>query len=74
MPLDTLRITSHDAIGSPSLGGATRSKMPSATTPMGWNSRRLRLAAPQADGRGHDVGGSHQCGVPRWVVEQTLGF
>ena len=28
----------------------------------------------QADGRGHDVGGSHQCGVPRWVVEQTLGF
>ena len=28
----------------------------------------------QADGRGHDVGGSHPSGVPRAVVEQTLGF
>ena len=28
----------------------------------------------QPDGHGHDLGGSHQCGVPRWVVEQTLGF
>ena len=35
MPLDTLPITSHDAIGSPSLDGATRSRMPSATTPTG---------------------------------------
>ena len=35
MPLDTLPITSHDTIGSPSLDGATRSRMPSATTPMG---------------------------------------
>ena len=25
----------------------------------------------QADGRGHDVGGSHPSGVPRAVVEQT---
>ena len=49
-PLEIRATTSHEVIGSPSAGGATRSRMPSARTPTGWNRPPWRAAAPNLIG------------------------
>ena len=50
IPFETRPMTSQDCIGRPSSGGATRSRRPSASTPVGWNRRRVLMAAPSRIG------------------------
>ena len=45
-PLETRPTTSPGTMGSPSPVAAIRSMVPFASTPIGWNSRRWRMAAP----------------------------
>ena len=49
--LETRPTTSPDIMGSPSPVAAIRASVPFASTPVGWNSRAWRMAAPVWTGR-----------------------
>lgn len=64
-PFDTRPVTSPVAKGNPSPAGASRSSLPSASTPIGWNSRRLRTAEPRRTGSAVISEISTRSGCPR---------